>query len=251
MVEAGELRLDDPAADYLPLDLDFDTNGATIRQLLGMRSGIPEYGMDAERRLETDELRPELLRRADPQRHWTPVELLEQVSADRTPAGDRFEYTSTNFLLLGLVIEHVSGRPIVEVLRDGVLRIEGVERLIYQPDEVPTEPMAMPFGESAHVLEVGGGFLPSLGIVTEVRTAAAMASDAPSLARWWRAFCAGEIVSQASLTEMTIMHEGYGLGLYEPDPAGTVGHAARASDTCPSRGACRRLASSSWCSATR
>ena len=51
-----------------------------------------------------------------------------------------------------------------------------------------------------------------------------MASDAPSLARWWRAFCAGEIVSQASLTEMTTMRDGYGLGLYEPDPPGTVGH---------------------------
>ena len=51
-----------------------------------------------------------------------------------------------------------------------------------------------------------------------------MASDSASLARWWRAFCAGEIVSQASLTEMTTMHDGYGLGLYEPDPPGTVGH---------------------------
>ena len=41
MVEAGELGLDDPAADHLPPDLDFDTNGATIRQLLGHRSGSP------------------------------------------------------------------------------------------------------------------------------------------------------------------------------------------------------------------
>lgn len=31
MVEAGELSLDDPASKYLPRDLDFDTNGATIR----------------------------------------------------------------------------------------------------------------------------------------------------------------------------------------------------------------------------
>ena len=52
-----------------------------------------------------------------------------------------------------------------------------------------------------------------------------MASDAPSLARWWRAFCAGEIVSQASLTEMATFDDGdgYGLGLYKPY-AGAVGH---------------------------
>jgi CubicO group peptidase (beta-lactamase class C family) len=37
MVEAGELSLDAPASDYLPANFDFDTNGATIRQLLGMR----------------------------------------------------------------------------------------------------------------------------------------------------------------------------------------------------------------------
>jgi CubicO group peptidase (beta-lactamase class C family) len=41
MVEVGELALDDLAADHLPPDLDFDTNGATIRQLLGHRSGLP------------------------------------------------------------------------------------------------------------------------------------------------------------------------------------------------------------------
>ena len=43
LVEAGELSLDDLAADHLPADLDFDTNQATIRQLLGQRSGIPDY----------------------------------------------------------------------------------------------------------------------------------------------------------------------------------------------------------------
>ena len=34
-----------------------------------------------------------------------------------------------------------------------------------------------------------------------------MASDSISLARWWRAFCAGEIVSQASLTEMSTFYD--------------------------------------------
>ena len=43
MVEAGQLDLDDPVADHLPPDLDFDTNGATIRHLLSHRSGIPDH----------------------------------------------------------------------------------------------------------------------------------------------------------------------------------------------------------------
>ena len=219
MVEAGELGLDDPVADHLPPDLDFDTNAATIRQLLEHRSGIPGYdpALFNPARQESPS--------SDPQRFWTPAEMLELVLPDRHPPGETFEYTNTNYLLLGLVIEQVRGRPIAEVLRDGVLNTDGVERLIYQPDEIPTHPMAMPFGKSTDVLEEGGGYLPSLAGATADGPAAAMASDSPSLAHWWRAFCAGEIVSDASLTEMTTMRDGYGLGLYEPDPPGTVGHA--------------------------
>lgn len=216
MVEAGELGLDDPAADHLPPDLDFDTNGATIRDLLGQHSGIPDYYPVVHDKLSTDLLRV-----------WTAADLLALVSDDRAPAGETFEYTDTNYLLLGLVIEHVRGRPIAEVLRDGVLDIGGVERLIYQPNEVPTEPMAMPYGKSTDVLEEGAGYLPSLAHVTSDGPGAAMASDSPSLARWWRAFCAGEIVSEASLTEMSTFHDEYGLGLFvvaDPYEQDSVGH---------------------------
>ena len=43
LAEEGRLALDDPAADHLPPELGFfDANGATVRQVLGMRSGIPD-----------------------------------------------------------------------------------------------------------------------------------------------------------------------------------------------------------------
>jgi D-alanyl-D-alanine carboxypeptidase len=218
MVEAGELALDDPVTEHLPQDLDFDSNGATIRQLLSHRSAIPDYYPAVEKSLSTA-----------PKRVWKTADLLELVPARRAPAGDVFEYGDTNYLLLGLAIEEVRGRPVADVLRDGVLSIEGVERLIYQPDEVPTEPMAMPYGRSTAILEEGGGYLPSLAGSTSDGPGAAMASDAPSLARWWRAFCAGEIVSQDSLTEMATFDDpdGYGLGLFsvaDPYYLHAVGH---------------------------
>jgi D-alanyl-D-alanine carboxypeptidase len=218
LVEGGEVSLDARATDYLPADFTFDTNGATIRQLLSMRSGIPDwYGDAMEERMA-----------ADRSRAWEPDEILALVPPDRRPV-DAFEYADTNYNLLGLLIEHVRNRPLVDVLRDGVLRVDGTERLIYQPDEAPTDPMAMPRGESRVALEQGGGYLPSISDASSAGPAGALASDSISLARWWRAFCAGEIVSESSLAEMSTLYDGdydYGLGLFNPVGGSTqaVGH---------------------------
>jgi CubicO group peptidase (beta-lactamase class C family) len=91
--------------------------------------------------------------------------------------------------------------------------------------------MAMPAGASNAALEIGGGYLPSLATATAYNASGSLASDSPSLAQWWRAFCAGEIVSQTSLTEMSTFgpaaHVGsYGLGLSNPADgyASAVGH---------------------------
>lgn len=210
MVEAGELALDDPVADHLPGDLEFDTNGATIRELLGHRSGLPDYYQAGP--LANIEL--------DAQHFWLTEELLPLVPEERTPPGS-FAYAETNYLVLKLVIEHLRGRSLVEVIRDGALGVDGLERLVYQPDESPSEPLAMPAGASHDLLEANGGYLPSLATATAYQASGGIASDAASLARWWRAFCAGEIVSPSSLAEMSTFQPAdflgtYGLGLYNP-----------------------------------
>jgi CubicO group peptidase (beta-lactamase class C family) len=218
LVEAGEVSLDRPATDYLPAGFDFDTNGATIRQLLSHRSGIPDWYGAMEERMAVDRSRV-----------WTTAEILALVGSARRPVGIAFEYADTNYNVLGVVIEHVRQRPLVDVLRDRVLRVDGTERLIYQPDEAPTDPMAMPRGEPRDALEQGGGYLPSISDASS-GPAGGMASDSISLAHWWRAFCAGEIVSEASLTEMSTFYDGeydYGLGLFnaaERAHAQGVGH---------------------------
>jgi len=223
LVEAGELALDDLAADRLPPDLAFDTNGARIVDLLSMRSGISEYMADE------DELREALL--TNPLHVWTLDEKLATVAPERGPVGQEWEYIGTNYLLLGLIIEHVTGRPIAEVLRSGVLDGDEYERLIYQPDERPTNPMAMPLGASADTFDENGGYLPSIANATMSTSEGAMASDSLSLARWFRGLCAGQVVSPGSLTEMTDFGKRpeYGLGIidrrgeYGRD-SGSLGH---------------------------
>ena len=73
MVEAGQLDLDAPVADHLPPDLDFDTNAATIRHLLGHRSGIPDYESILLAKAATNL-----------KRRWKPAELLTLVPAGRS-----------------------------------------------------------------------------------------------------------------------------------------------------------------------
>jgi D-alanyl-D-alanine carboxypeptidase len=220
MVEAGEFELDDAITDHLPPDLQFDTNGATIRQLLNHSSGIPDDYPVLEWPL-----------RRDPRRVWSPAEMFELIPTGRGTAGSSYEYSGANYSLLGLMIEHLQGRPVAEVLRDGVLAIDNVERLVVQPDEEPTEPMAMPPGVASADLQAVGGYLPSLASVSAFPFAGGMASDAPSLARWFKALCAGDIVSQATLTEMAeptpISNGTYGLGLLDTTGGysrGAVGH---------------------------
>jgi CubicO group peptidase (beta-lactamase class C family) len=70
-------------------------------------------------------------------------------------------------------------------------------------------------------LEERGGSLPSLASASAYHASGAIASDSRSLAQWWRALCAGDVVSKASLTEMSTFGPGdylgsYGLGLYNP-----------------------------------
>jgi CubicO group peptidase (beta-lactamase class C family) len=222
LAEAGELSLDDPVADRLPSGLEFDTNGATIRDLLSMRSGFPESLDDkAEWKLLT----------SYPRHVWTPEEVLATVAPERGPVGHDWEYRGSNYMLLGLVIEHVTGRPFADVLRDGVLADDGYERLISQPDEKPTEPMAMPFGTAADTLDDVVGYLPSLAGVTAIEFEGGMASDSASLARWWQELCSGQVVSPASLDEMTdfVARPGYGLGVIDRSSeygfdSGALGH---------------------------
>jgi D-alanyl-D-alanine carboxypeptidase len=112
LAEQGKLGLDDPTADHLPRELkSFDTNDATIRHLLSMRSGIPDL--------------PPITEPVP-----TATEFLKTFTDVRNfRAGSRIEYSNTNFELLEVIIEAIARRPIEEVLRDDVLSGPGLRSL--------------------------------------------------------------------------------------------------------------------------
>jgi len=215
LVESGAVDLDRPIADYL-LD-DLATNGATVRQVLGMRSGVGEANAPDRCREELD--------------------LSVSISGVRQlplgeplfEPGSRFRYTNSNYLLAGALIEDVTGKPMAEVLRTGVLAAPGLERLIYQDAERPMGPVAAPllvgYGDvppPGALLELGGGWLPVRCLASAAGPAGGMASDALTLARWGYLLYGGFVLGDAALAAMTDFVDGYGLGAHQQPPIGGV-----------------------------
>ena len=132
--EQGKLRLSDPVSEHLPPSFHFDTNGATIENLLSMESGIPDPAL-SESAIE-----------ADPQREWTAQELLATVPSYRSAPGDHFVYEDANYMLLGLVIEETTGMSVAAALRSHILADPRLSSMVYQVEERPKGPLALPFG---------------------------------------------------------------------------------------------------------
>jgi D-alanyl-D-alanine carboxypeptidase len=113
------IDLDEPLAAYL----GNDSVGAraTIRALLSHRSGLPGY---------TDHPEFEETTLVDRDRWWTPREVLDTF-VDPSP-GEALapvaSYSNTNYLLLGLAVEAVTGRPLHEVIRDELAVRLGLSR---------------------------------------------------------------------------------------------------------------------------
>ena len=104
----------------------------TLRQMVNMTSGIASYTFEKQ---WTDELF------SDPERIWTPEELA-QVGIANSPAfdpGTEFQYSNTNTILLGLVLERVTGKPIGDLYRDRIIEPLGLQETSF-PNTDPAIP---------------------------------------------------------------------------------------------------------------
>ncbi|QJY48465.1 serine hydrolase domain-containing protein [Pseudonocardia broussonetiae] len=108
LVDEGRLGLDDPISTYVP---DVPNGDAiTLAHLLSMRSGLDNYTEALELNEAMD---------ADPARSYAPQELLDMAfrRPPLYPPGEGYNYSNTNTVLLGLVIEQVTGNPVAEEFR--------------------------------------------------------------------------------------------------------------------------------------
>jgi uncharacterized protein YbbC (DUF1343 family)/CubicO group peptidase (beta-lactamase class C family) len=118
LYEQGRFRLDDPVAQYLP---EFAANGKqdiTIRQLLTHYSGlVPDLNLT-----DVWEGKEEGFRRAF-------------ASTPLTPAGVQFRYSDVNFIVLGALVEKLSGLPLDEYTAKYITEPLGMEHTRFLPPE--------------------------------------------------------------------------------------------------------------------
>ncbi|MFE7800745.1 serine hydrolase domain-containing protein [Nocardia sp. NPDC057440] len=228
LVAEGKIRLDEPIDTYLPGLLvgdGIDGRAITVRHILRHQSGLPEL---------TDDPRIDEYRVALEGRTVTPAQ--EVASALTRPAlfapGTRWEYTNTNYIVAGMLVERVTGAPYTEELNRRILRPLALEDT-YLPGP----------GE----LDIRGphpkGYASVDGVMTDVTriepsvpwAAGAMVSTGADLNRFYSELLAGRVVPAAQLAEMRAgvsmgsepagMNYGLGIG-YTHLPCGAeyVGH---------------------------
>jgi D-alanyl-D-alanine carboxypeptidase len=111
LVDEGKLALDDPVSKYQP-EVPNGEN-ITIRQLLNMSSGLFNYAEDEDFNKTLD---------TEPQKVWEPEELVE-VGFKHQPyfsPGEGFHYSNTNFILLGMIIEQLTGQPLEKEFQERI-----------------------------------------------------------------------------------------------------------------------------------
>jgi D-alanyl-D-alanine carboxypeptidase len=180
LVDEGKLTLDTPLSRFFPRIPAADS--IIVGNLLGHTSGIGDFlpGMDPERPLSRDSL---LARIAAAPRQFTP--------------GSRRRYSNSNYLLLGYVVESLTGSSYAEQLERRVAGPAGLERTrmggVIRPGE--NEARAYFYGEGHwalqpdHAIENAGG-------------AGGAASTAADLTRFLHVLFSGRLISPAGLHEM-------------------------------------------------
>jgi D-alanyl-D-alanine carboxypeptidase len=235
LVDEGKLGLDQPVAPLLP-EYGLDKR-ITVRMLLDHTSGLPDYFLN----VKID--RP--LQRA-PDAAWTAAQAMAFVPKGHPAPGRRWIYSNANYLLLGELVERVSGRSVAVEIRKRLLAPLGLEQTWYQAVEKPRAPGVVGY----RVLAAGAGkvryvpvakasdVMPFRSVITAAGGAGSVAATALDAARWMRAWAGGqelspelerEVLADVARTAKLGARIPYGLGI-QAIPIGrrpALGHSGR------------------------
>ena len=233
-VESGRIGLDTPIGRYLPKLVPGERGDAiTVRMLINHTSGLAEYLPYAYPSFKAfpalADTGPQSL---DDHRftRFDPVELIEMgvaAPAFGAPGGAPGLYSNTNYLLLGELLEQVTGTTAERYITENV-----IERAGLRDTELPAGPYVD--GPHSQLYEAWFGMIDpprdySVYDMSWVVPAGSLISTVADLNRFYGLLLAGEIVSPSSLAQMqrtgpVISQEGktidYGLGLHPMEGPG-------------------------------
>lgn len=239
-VESGQIGLDAPIGRYLPKLVPGPRGDAiTVRMLINHTSGLAEYLPCVYPSLKAfpalADTTPQSL---DDHRHtrFDPVELTELgVTAPPfgAPGGTPGLYSNTNYLLLGQLLEHVTGTTAEKYVTQNVIERAGLRDTEFPDGPEFSGPQSQIYESWFGMIEPPRDF--SVFDMSYAWLSASLISTVADLNRFFGLLFAGEIVSPSSLAEMrrtvrVVSQESklidYGLGLYPMElPGGTFwGH---------------------------
>ncbi|AWW39558.1 peptidase [Streptomyces sp. AS58] len=218
----GRLALDDTVDEWLPGAVrgnGHDGRAVSVRRLLNHTSGISDYTYDE------DFVRTYLLKDGFLEHRYdtvTPSELVAVAMTHRPDfePGTGWKYSNTNYVLAGMVIEAVTGRPYGDEIRDRV-----IEPLHLRATSVPGTRAALPRPSSRAYSKLARTPTGPTYDVTTLNPSLAsaageMISDSADLNRFYRALLGGRLLPPRQLEAMKTTVEtrefagaGYGLGL--------------------------------------
>lgn len=227
--EEGALSLDDPLAKWLP-DLAAEIpygDEMTLRQLATHTAGLGDYERDLYP-MPQALTNPSILGKA-----YAPTELVRWVAENKPPlfppgASGRWMYSNTGYVILGMVLEAVTGQPLGEIYRERIFELLGMESAILLEDAPAVGETVRGYNAMTGEYVDATGWNPS-----GAWASGALAMNAPDLARFAQALAGGELFQDPqSLAQMTDFvstgqprgFTGYGLGLAQL-AGGTWGHA--------------------------
>jgi D-alanyl-D-alanine carboxypeptidase len=225
LTEEGRIALDDPIAGILETEMSnllarrYDVHRITVRMLLQHTAGLARHDAD-----DHDDASSFMdLFRRDRQHHSTVLEqvtlMVERYEPVGSP-GQRVVYSDTGYVVAGQILEHVTGQPVHQVVRD-LCRFDELalahtwwERFEQGPNVAQLE------------VQVGDDTWADVDASIDLYGGGGLISTVTDLGRWWRALMTGHVLRADTLADMctTVPSDepmgAAGLGLYRRTLAG-------------------------------
>ncbi|WP_431042678.1 serine hydrolase domain-containing protein [Streptomyces sp. P1-3] len=220
----GRIDMDDTIGRWLPGVVEGNGNDGdkiTVRQVLNHTSGLFDLNTDPEFQ-EKVYSEGFLQHRYDT---WSPEQMV-RMAMRHSPAfepGKGWNYSKTNYIVAGMIIEKVTGNPYADEIRDRVIRPLGL-----RGTSVPGTSTTVPAPSSRAYERLSGDPAGTRYDVTELNpsfagAAGEMISDSADLNRFYSALLRGKLLPPKQLDEMRTtvpVHEQlpelrYGLGVME------------------------------------